>query len=123
MRIGITYDLKGDAPPPPGAPDDFQEEFDSPVTVEAVAGVLRGLGHEVVKLGDGREMLQRLLTDPPDFVFNFAEGQGVSRSGRKGCASGTASKVHSSVHGPGSTSAPRMLSSSRRASSSKRVTK
>jgi D-alanine-D-alanine ligase len=80
MRIGITYDLKGDAPPPPGAPDDFQEEFDSPVTLEAVAGVLRGLGHEVVKLGDGREMLQRLLADPPDFVFNFAEGQGVGRS-------------------------------------------
>ena len=79
MRIGITYDLKSDAPPP-GAPDDFQEEFDSPATVEAVAGVLRGLGHEVVKLGDGREMLQRLLTDPPDFVFNFAEGQGIGRS-------------------------------------------
>jgi D-alanine-D-alanine ligase len=80
MRIGITYDLKGDAPPPPGAPDDFQEEFDSPVTVEAVAGVLRGLGHEVVKLGNGRAMLERLLADPPDFVFNFAEGQGVGRS-------------------------------------------
>ena len=80
MRIGITYDLKSDAPPPAGAPDDYQEEFDSPATVEAVAAVLRGLGHEVVKLGDGRELLRRLLSDPPDFVFNFAEGQGVGRS-------------------------------------------
>jgi D-alanine-D-alanine ligase len=80
MRIGITYDLKSDAPPPAGMPDDFQEEFDSPVTIEAIASVLRGLGHAVERLGDGREMLQRLLADPPDFVFNFAEGQGIGRS-------------------------------------------
>jgi D-alanine-D-alanine ligase len=80
MRIGITYDLKTDAPPPPDAPDDYQEEFDSPATVESVAAVLRGLGHEVEKLGDGRGLLRRLLDDPPDFVFNFAEGQGVGRS-------------------------------------------
>ncbi len=80
MRIGITYDLKADGCAPQGAPDDFQEEFDSPVTVDAIAGALRGLGHEVIKLGDGREMLERLLADPPDLVFNMAEGQGVGRS-------------------------------------------
>src|SRR5205807_1097855 len=40
----------------------------------------RNLGHEVALLGDGRPMLERLLDDPPDFVFNVAEGQGVSRS-------------------------------------------
>jgi D-alanine-D-alanine ligase len=78
MQIGLTYDLKSDAPP--DAPDDCQEEFDSPATVEAVAGVLRSLGHDVALLGDGRELLQRLLTDAPDFVFNFAEGQGIGRS-------------------------------------------
>jgi D-alanine-D-alanine ligase len=80
MRIGITYDLKSDAPLPAGLPDDFQEEFDSPVTIEAIASVLRGLGHTVEKLGDGREMLERLLADPPEFVFNFAEGEGIGRS-------------------------------------------
>lgn len=84
MRIGITYDLKNDGSSNglvrAGAPDDLQEEFDSPVTIEAIASVLRGLGHDVVKLGDGRELLERLLADPPDFVFNFAEGQGVGRS-------------------------------------------
>jgi D-alanine-D-alanine ligase len=80
MRIGITYDLKSDAPPPAGMPDDFQEEFDSPATIEAIAHVLRGLGHTVEELGDGRELLQRLLADPPEFVFNFAEGQGIGRS-------------------------------------------
>src|SRR6516165_10423794 len=80
MRIGITFDLKSDAPLPAHLPDDAQEEFDSPVTIDAVASVLRGLGHQVVLLGDGRDMLQRLLSGPPDFVFNFAEGQGVGRS-------------------------------------------
>jgi D-alanine-D-alanine ligase len=87
MRIGITFDLKSDPPGPShvgGAggevPDDLQEEFDSPITIEAIARVLRGLGHDVVLLGDGRELLQRLLADPPHFVFNFAEGQGVGRS-------------------------------------------
>src|SRR5215471_1351532 len=80
MRIGVTYDLKSDAPPPAGMPDDFQEEFDSPVTIEAIASVIRRLGHTVEKLGDGRNMLRRLLADPPDFVFNLAEGQGIGRS-------------------------------------------
>jgi D-alanine-D-alanine ligase len=79
MRIGIAYDLKADAPVPLGVPDDFQEEFDSPATIDAIATVLRDMGHEVEKLGDGRELLERLLAPPPDLVFNFAEGQGVGR--------------------------------------------
>jgi D-alanine-D-alanine ligase len=84
MRIGITYDLKIDNPSKGGGgadvPDDFQEEFDSPATIEAIAEVLRGLGHDVDKLGDGRELVERLLADPPDLVFNLAEGQGIGRS-------------------------------------------
>jgi D-alanine-D-alanine ligase len=80
MRIGIAFTLKPDGPLPAGAPDDLHEEFDSPATVRAVGDVLRGLGHEVRELGDGRPLLEALLRDPPDFVFNFAEGAGVSRS-------------------------------------------
>jgi D-alanine-D-alanine ligase len=80
MLIGITYDLKTDTSPAADLPDDFQEEFDSPDTIEAIAAALRGQGHEVVLLGDGRDMLLRLLGDPPDLVFNIAEGQGVGRS-------------------------------------------
>jgi D-alanine-D-alanine ligase len=79
MKIGITYDLKADLPASNDFPDDFQEEFDSPVTIEAIAAALRGLGHEVELLGDGRELLECLLRQPPDFVFNFAEGHGVGR--------------------------------------------
>ncbi len=80
MRIGITYNLRAEDPVGTGVPDDFQEEFDSPATIEAIATVLRSLGHDVEKLGDGRELLQRLLDQPPDFVFNIAEGQGIGRS-------------------------------------------
>jgi D-alanine-D-alanine ligase len=91
MRIGITFDLKSEDAAanavrgahlgvPSHLPDDWQEEFDSPVTIEAIAAVLRGLGHEVVLLGDGREMLRSVLAEPPDFVLNLAEGHGTSRS-------------------------------------------
>jgi D-alanine-D-alanine ligase len=80
MRIGLAFDLKPDAPPPAGAPDDWHEEFDSPATVEAITAVLRGLGHTVALLGSGRPFLEAVLRDPPDLVFNFAEGTGVSRS-------------------------------------------
>src|SRR3954469_3542489 len=78
MKIGITFDLKSAAPP--GTPDDAHEEFDSPETIDAIAQVLRGRGHDVVLLGDGREFVEKVLVERPDFVFNFAEGHGISRS-------------------------------------------
>ena len=80
MRIGLTYDLKQEGTAPVGLPDDHDEEFDSPATIEAIAAALRGLGHEVVLLGDGEPMLRRVLDERPNLVFNFAEGHGVSRS-------------------------------------------
>src|SRR5438105_15903633 len=78
MKIGITFDLKTSAKA--GAPDDADEEFDSPHTIDAIAAVLRGRGDEVVLLGDGREFVEKVLAEKPDFVFNFAEGHGISRS-------------------------------------------
>ena len=47
---------------------------------EAIAAVFRARGHDVVKLGDGRDFLHRILTDPVDIVFNTAEGEGIGRS-------------------------------------------
>jgi D-alanine-D-alanine ligase len=80
MKIGITFDLKSEqAPGSANLPDDHQEEFDSPGTIDALADVLRQLGHDVVALGNGRPFLQRVLADPPDLVFNVAEGEGVGR--------------------------------------------
>jgi D-alanine-D-alanine ligase len=80
MRIGIACTLKPDGPPPLDGPDDANEEFDSPATVKAIGDVFRSLGHAVVELGDGRSFVEAVLNDPPDLVFNFAEGSGVSRS-------------------------------------------
>jgi D-alanine-D-alanine ligase len=77
MKIGITYDLKT---APAGLPDDAFEEFDSPHTIEAIARALRARGDDVALLGDGREFLEKVLAERPDFVFNFAEGHGISRS-------------------------------------------
>jgi D-alanine-D-alanine ligase len=80
MKIGITYDLKASVPHGPDVPDDADEEFDSPETIEALAKVLRGMGHTIALLSDGREFLERVLAEKPDLVFNFAEGHGISRS-------------------------------------------
>jgi D-alanine-D-alanine ligase len=79
MRIGIACTLKPDAPPPADLPDDWHEEWDSPATVTAIAEVFRQRGHEVRLLGDGPPLVQSLLNDPPELVFNLAEGYGVSR--------------------------------------------
>jgi D-alanine-D-alanine ligase len=79
LRIGIAYSAKPDNPSSDG-PDDLYEEFDKPETIEALAEAIRSDGHDVSLLGDGREFLQKMLDAPPDFVFNFAEGQGISRN-------------------------------------------
>src|SRR4051794_9324651 len=80
MHIGIAFDLKADRPAAAGLPDDWQEEFDSPATVHAIAAALQARGHTVTELGDGRGLVEKLLADPPDLVFNIAEGEGVGRS-------------------------------------------
>jgi len=80
MHIGIAFDLKPTGPTPDGAPDDLHEEFDSPATVRAIAEVFRSLGHTASELGNGRQLLEILLKNPPDLVFNFAEGLGIGRS-------------------------------------------
>ena len=86
MKIGLTYNVRSASAGDEGAvdphwPDDAEEEFDSPETIEALAAALRELGHEVALLGDGEPMLRKLLAGSrPDLVFNFAEGRGTSRS-------------------------------------------
>jgi D-alanine-D-alanine ligase len=79
LRIGIAFDLAPSARPADG-PDDLFEEFDKPTTIDAIAGVLSARGHDVERLGDGRELVAKLLSDPPDLVWNMAEGEGVGRS-------------------------------------------
>ncbi len=102
MKIGLTFNVRlasstcqpelfarGDSARASGGAalerDDEFEEFDSPETIEAIAGALAGLGHEVELLGYGQPMLRRLLAGPrPDLVWNLAEGHGGRRS-REAC--------------------------------------
>lgn len=79
MKIGIAFDLK-EASAITDGPDDLQEEFDHPATIAAIADALRLRGHTVIELGDGRGLVEKLLADRPDLVFNIAEGVGQSRS-------------------------------------------
>jgi D-alanine-D-alanine ligase len=79
VRIGIAFDLRSDFEAAPGSPEDALEEYDSEATIAAIGAALAAAGHEAVRLGGGRRLLERLLSDPPDLVFNIAEGRG-SRS-------------------------------------------
>lgn len=79
MDIGIAFDLKSDFVAPAGAPDDALEEYDSERTVAAIEVALLRRGHRVRRMGGGKRFLALLLSEPPDLVFNLAEGRG-SRS-------------------------------------------
>jgi len=63
------------------AVEESEAEFDTPETVDYVAGLLEDCGHEVVRLDAGLPLplfVDRLVATRPDLVFNTAEG----RSGR-----------------------------------------
>ena len=74
MKVGFTYDLKADWVPASGDPSDASAEFDKPQTIDAVAGALRAGGHEVLCIGNMRQLLTRLDTLDVDIVFNICEG-------------------------------------------------
>jgi D-alanine-D-alanine ligase len=57
-------------------PSDRFDEYDELATLDRLALSLERLGHEVVRLGAGREFLDAVLADPPELVFNCAEGEG-----------------------------------------------
>jgi D-alanine-D-alanine ligase len=74
MRIGFTYDLKDDYLAL-GFDEHAVAEFDSALTVDAIAGALTNLGHEVVRIGHVRSLAARLVAGERwDLVFNIAEG-------------------------------------------------
>ena len=74
MRIGLTYDLKDDYLAL-GFSEHAVAEFDSPATIDAVAGALESLGHEVERIGHVRSLATRLVAGARwDLVFNIAEG-------------------------------------------------
>lgn len=80
MRIGLSYDLKEEVGLGGVGPDDALEEYDHPKTIELISSALQSCGHLVVRLGGGREFLDKILSQNVDIVFNIAEGRGNYRS-------------------------------------------
>jgi D-alanine-D-alanine ligase len=76
LRVGITYNLKKDFPQPENQPVDLFEEFDVEETIDAIREALESEGHEVIKLGGGIGLIDRLKQTSVDIVFNIAEGLG-----------------------------------------------
>jgi D-alanine-D-alanine ligase len=80
LRIGLCYDLKADYLAAGFEPHEVME-FDEEVTIAGIEGALRGLGHQIERVGRGTELARRLAAGERwDLVFNFAEGvRGRSR--------------------------------------------
>ena len=80
MRIGITCDLKDDYLAQ-GWSEEEAAEFDSIVTIDAIAAALAELGLAPVRIGNVKALAEKLVAGERwDAVFNFCEGvKGVSR--------------------------------------------
>ncbi|MCB1504310.1 MAG: hypothetical protein KDJ47_04965 [Hyphomicrobiaceae bacterium] len=80
MRIGFVYDLR-DQYRAMGYSDEETAEFDSIETIEAIEAALSRLGHQVVRVGHGRDLARRFNGGERfDLVFSIAEGlKGRSR--------------------------------------------
>jgi len=67
MRIGISFDVKGEAAADDAwKPDDLDEEFDSPETIEAIAAVLEPEFHElriIDEVNRTHELMAELVED------------------------------------------------------------
>lgn len=78
MRVGLVYDRFGDADPPPGAPPDWDAEYEPEETVAALEAAVRYLGHEPVRIGNVRALLAAMAEGPLrlDAAVNIAESYG-----------------------------------------------
>ncbi len=74
LRVGLTYNVKSEYIAKPGDPPDVIAEFDHDDTVNNIEAALRAAGHEVVRLGGARRLLEQIGRSQVDIVFNIAEG-------------------------------------------------
>ena len=78
MRVALCFDRLGDAPRPPGAPPDWDAEYEPEATVAVLEDALRRLGHTPVRVGNARALLAALAAGPlgVDAAVSIAEGYG-----------------------------------------------
>ena len=79
LRVGLCYDRFGDAPRPPGAPPDWDAEYEPEETVAALEAAVRRLGHVPVRVGNARALLAALARGPLelDVAVTIAESYGT----------------------------------------------
>ena len=77
LRVGLTYNVKSEYVFRPGDPPDANAEFDNDDTIRVIEQAIRSGGHEVVRIGNARSLLERngQLASQVDIVFNIAEGE------------------------------------------------
>jgi D-alanine-D-alanine ligase len=81
LKIGLTYDLRDDYLKD-GYTEEQTAEFDREDTIAALDDALRANGHDVVRIGRARSLIERLAAGERwDLVFNIAEG--LSAPGRE----------------------------------------
>ncbi len=74
MHIGLTYDLRSEYLAA-GYGEEETAEFDQLGTIEAIDGALTELGHTTDRIGNARNLVERLgQGDRWDLVFNICEG-------------------------------------------------
>jgi D-alanine-D-alanine ligase len=76
LRVGITYNVKSEFMLKPGDPPDMNAEFDHEETINHIEKAFREAGHDVVRLGNARHLLELSGSGKVDVVFNIAEGYG-----------------------------------------------
>lgn len=80
MLLGLTYDLRSEYLAA-GYGEEETAEFDREETIDSLAGALERLGHRVDRIGNAKQLTQRLVAgDRWDLVFNICEGlRGLGR--------------------------------------------
>lgn len=78
LRVGLVYDRFGDAEPPPGAPPDWDAEYEPEETVAALEAALVRLGHQPVRIGNVPALWAAMARGPLnlDAAVNIAESYG-----------------------------------------------
>ncbi len=76
MKIGLTYNVKSEYVFRPGDPPDANAEFDHDDTIGVIEQAIKAGGHEVVRIGNAKTLLERQMerVQTLDLVFNIAEG-------------------------------------------------
>jgi D-alanine-D-alanine ligase len=82
MRIGLVYDLFDDYPWIEGEAFDADAENEPEETVIALEEAFRSLGHEPIRVGPSRNLLQRM--DDPGFDVGLSIAEGARSRNREG---------------------------------------